>query len=110
MTAPSHHRAGSSVARRVTRLILPNRQPHTPVAPAFSRSALRARRSQRARRLRDGAVRIDVDVVALRRAQDLLAGPFPGRLALELGLVEARDGVAHMRGVVDRKVLATLAI
>jgi hypothetical protein len=48
--------------------------------------------------------------MALGGRQDLLSSPFLGGFALEVGLIEARDGVANVRLVVDREVLAAVAV
>src|SRR6187431_3376505 len=54
----------------------------------------RAHRS--ADRLLHIAVLVDLDVVSLGRAEDLLPGALLRRLALEVGLVEAGDRVADV--------------
>ena len=54
------------------------------------------------------AVLVDLDAVALCGAKDLPARLLLGGLALEVGLVEARDRVADVRLVVDRQMLAAV--
>src|SRR5688500_5702232 len=61
-------------------------------------------------RLANVAVLVDLDVMALRGGQDPLPNSLLGCLALEVGLVEARDGIAHVRLIVDRKVLAAVVV
>jgi hypothetical protein len=48
--------------------------------------------------------------MTLRGREDLLASLLLGRLALEVGLVEACHRVAHVRRVVDRQVLAAVLV
>ena len=53
---------------------------------------------------------VDLDVVALRRGEDPPRRRVLGDLALEVGLVEARDRVPHMILVVDRQMPLALSI
>ena len=62
------------------------------------------------RPLADIAALVDLDVVSLGGSEDLFPGPFLRRLALEIGLVESRNGVARVRLVMDREMFATVAI
>src|SRR5829696_3867904 len=59
-----------------------------------------------------GHVRVvgDLDPVALRRADDLLPSPLLRGRALELRLVPSRHRVADVGLVVDREVLAAVAV
>src|SRR5450759_3299451 len=58
----------------------------------------------------DVRVFVDLDAMHLGGTQDLPPGTLLGRLALELGLIEAGDRVPHVRLVVDGEVLLALRV
>src|SRR5688500_8217380 len=62
------------------------------------------------RGLHDLRVLVDLDAVALRSSHDLASRLLLGVLALEVGLAEARDGIADVRLVVDWQVLSAVAV
>src|ERR1035437_925442 len=80
------------------------------VHSAAAGPALGRRRPMRTARPVDVGVFVDLDAMHLGGTQDLPPGTLLGRLALELGLIEAGDRVAHVRLVVDGEVLLALRV
>src|SRR5438067_1730073 len=80
------------------------------VLPSTARSALRPRGPQRRRSLRDLVVGRHLDAIAFRGGEDLAPRALFRALRFELGLIEARHRVTHVRLVLDREVLLAVRV